>query len=53
MFKAGSRNLIIRVEPRFHERLTQFAESRGTSVAELVRPLLERLVSGSRREKQA
>jgi predicted HicB family RNase H-like nuclease len=52
MFKAGSRNLIIRVEPAFHERLSRYAERRGTSVAELVRPLLERLVSGGRREKR-
>jgi macrodomain Ter protein organizer (MatP/YcbG family) len=38
-----SRNLVIRVDTRLHERLSALAEKRGTTVSEMVRPLLERL----------
>jgi len=41
-----SRNLVIRVEMRLHERLTKLAEERDVAVSELVRPLLEELVAG-------
>jgi macrodomain Ter protein organizer (MatP/YcbG family) len=39
----ASRNLVIRVEERLHERLTTLAEEKDTTVSEMVRPLLERL----------
>jgi predicted DNA-binding protein len=41
-----SRNLVLRIEAELHERLIQLASERGTTVSELVRPLLERLVRG-------
>ena len=44
-----SRNLVIRVEMRLHERLTKLAEERDVAVSELVRPLLEELVAGKRK----
>jgi predicted HicB family RNase H-like nuclease len=41
-----SRNLVIRVDTRLHEQLGALAERKGTTVSELVRPLLEGLVRG-------
>jgi predicted HicB family RNase H-like nuclease len=46
-----SRNLIIRVEVELHERLSALAEKKGTTVSEMVRPLLEPLAGGKRRRK--
>jgi hypothetical protein len=45
-----SRNLVLRVEAELHDLLTKLAEERDTTVSELVRPLLERLVRGKSRK---
>jgi hypothetical protein len=39
-----SRNLTLRIEAEIHDRLTKLAEERDTTISELVRPLLVRLV---------
>ena len=44
-----SRNLVLRIEAELHDRLTQLASERGTTVSELVRPALERLAHGKSR----